>query len=154
MWTTPNTHEGCIVKVRASHMFTTCGSASRVRRKGHKMRLLTCSICGKPFEKQHKEQTRCSNCQPTTDDRSLAEYKRARAIVLRNSPMCYWCLTNKATTADHLVPKAHGGTDDVSNLVPACGPCNYSRGDKAAPTILRRSTLPTTSRQSRSIRLT
>ncbi len=30
--------------------------------------------------------------------------------------------------ADHLVVHSLGGTNDDSNLVTACGPCNYSRG--------------------------
>ena len=106
------------------------------------MRYLTCSRCGRPFEQEHSEQRQCLTCRPhTTDDRSLGAYQRARAEVLRGSPLCYWCGVNLATTADHLVPKAHGGTDAVSNLVPACGPCNFSRKDNRGLTTLHR-TLP------------
>jgi hypothetical protein len=118
------------------------------------MRLLTCSLCAMPFEKQHKDQTRCTNCQPLVDDRSLAPYRHARAVVLRGSPLCHWGCGNLATTADHLLPKSKGGTDDVSNLVPSCGHCNYSRKDKAAPTTQHRSTTPTTKRVSGPMRLT
>lgn len=28
---------------------------------------------------------------------------------------------------DHVIPRKHGGTDDVENLVPACAPCNQSK---------------------------
>jgi 5-methylcytosine-specific restriction endonuclease McrA len=118
------------------------------------MRLLTCSLCGRPFEKQHKDQARCTDCQPLVDDRSLAEYRRARAEVLHGSPICHWCKVNPATTADHLIPKAHGGTDEVWNLVPACGPCNYSRKDKSVPSTTLPRSQSSVSRQSRSMRLT
>lgn len=39
------------------------------------------------------------------------------------SESCVYC-GDPATTTDHLTPRAYGGTDDPSNLVPACGPCN------------------------------
>lgn len=28
---------------------------------------------------------------------------------------------------DHIIPRAHGGTDDPGNLTPACGRCNWSK---------------------------
>lgn len=32
-------------------------------------------------------------------------------------------------TVEHLIPKAHGGTDAWSNIVMACKACNNARGD-------------------------
>lgn len=40
---------------------------------------------------------------------------------------CIWC-GRLATTVDHLVPVDDDGTDDLSNLRPACGSCNSARG--------------------------
>jgi len=31
---------------------------------------------------------------------------------------------------DHVIPLTHGGSDDPSNLVTACGPCNLFKGDR------------------------
>jgi HNH endonuclease len=42
---------------------------------------------------------------------------------------CHYCET-VATTADHVVPLAKGGTDALWNLVPACGPCNQAKADQ------------------------
>lgn len=35
-----------------------------------------------------------------------------------------------ATTADHTIPVKHGGTDVMSNLEPACVPCNRHKSSK------------------------
>lgn len=41
---------------------------------------------------------------------------------------CHWC-GQRATTADHWpVGRDEGGPDTLDNLVPACRPCNASRG--------------------------
>lgn len=62
------------------------------------------------------------------------EYQRNRTAVLAASDgWCTWCHRWPATTVDHVVPLAKGGTNDPDNLVPACKPCNYSRGSRDAP---------------------
>lgn len=33
-------------------------------------------------------------------------------------------------TADHILPLSRGGSNDISNIIPACGPCNYSKQAK------------------------
>lgn len=56
------------------------------------------------------------------------QYQRARLRVLnRDGYRCHWC-GGQASTADHLVPRAHGGSSDDGNLVAACLTCNSSRG--------------------------
>ena len=34
-----------------------------------------------------------------------------------------------SVTVDHIVPKAHGGTDRIENLQPAHGKCNNEKAD-------------------------
>jgi hypothetical protein len=46
---------------------------------------------------------------------------------------CVYCgtpLLMSQATKDHLVPISRGGTDDISNVVPACFPCNCKKGKK------------------------
>ncbi len=59
-----------------------------------------------------------------------AEYKRNRKITLeQNNYICHYC-TGPATTADHIVPVSQGGTNELSNLLPACHNCNSTRQDR------------------------
>ncbi len=36
-------------------------------------------------------------------------------------------------TIDHFVPKYHGGTDDIDNLVPLCKACNKAKASRLMP---------------------
>lgn len=44
---------------------------------------------------------------------------------------CHYCGSNHALVADHKVPRAHGGTDEATNLIPACWACNSAKGKKS-----------------------
>ena len=77
---------------------------------------------------------RCPDCHTGPTDtrapgwqRYPAEYRANRLKILEGNPPCHWCGA-PADTADHLTPRAHGGSHGLDNLVPSCGPCNYSRG--------------------------
>jgi 5-methylcytosine-specific restriction endonuclease McrA len=48
--------------------------------------------------------------------------------VLTSGP-CVYCGA-RAATVDHIRPLARGGHEAEYNLVPACGPCNYSKHDR------------------------
>ncbi|CAB4163037.1 HNHc domain containing protein [uncultured Caudovirales phage] len=65
--------------------------------------------------------------------RSTSEFKRNRLVLLKDQPLCHWCNTRTATTADHLIeidryPTDQAGINSLDNLVAACKPCNSSRG--------------------------
>jgi 5-methylcytosine-specific restriction endonuclease McrA len=52
---------------------------------------------------------------------------------------CTYCgkrLTKKTLTKDHRIPLSRGGSDYASNLVPACGRCNTSKGNRKKPVTL------------------
>jgi 5-methylcytosine-specific restriction endonuclease McrA len=102
----------------------------------------SCLTCGKRFPvwaNALRKPSRCPEHRSGWDrkppERDLAyldpTYKRNRQIVLERNPLCVWNLkgcTGRATTADHLVAVSRGGSNDLSNLVGACEPCNRRRG--------------------------
>lgn len=66
------------------------------------------------------------------DPRNGAHWRRVRLIVLeRAGYRCEFpgCLA-PATTVDHIVPVAYGGTNDLANLRAACLPHNSAGGAK------------------------
>jgi hypothetical protein len=72
-----------------------------------------------------------------------ATYRKHRATILKDGPLCHWCKRTPATEADHLIPFAAGGADELENLVPSCKPCNARRGAQyKAARDRRRNTTP------------
>lgn len=53
-------------------------------------------------------------------------YQTARARLLAMGLPCVHCGA-RATEADHIIPRAHGGQDTLGNLQPSCKPCNSAR---------------------------
>jgi 5-methylcytosine-specific restriction protein A len=47
-------------------------------------------------------------------------------ILQRDGGVCHWC-GGPARSVDHVTPKADGGSDDPTNLVASCVPCNSAR---------------------------
>lgn len=68
-------------------------------------------------------------------------YKRNREILLADHPPCslrYPGCTGTADTIDHIVAPRLGGTNEMSNLRPACRKCNEARGRAAGNETKRR----------------
>jgi 5-methylcytosine-specific restriction endonuclease McrA len=57
------------------------------------------------------------------------------ALYLRDGLACAYCGAavedGAVLTLDHLVPYAHGGANEATNLVTACRRCNSARGTRA-----------------------
>lgn len=58
-------------------------------------------------------------------------------LLQQHDNKCYYCgveLRNEEgklmATRDHIVPLSRGGTDEISNIVPACKSCNGSKSNK------------------------
>lgn len=54
---------------------------------------------------------------------------REKQKLLANIETCQYC-GGTATGLDHIIPIAHGGTNDDYNLVPCCIDCNRKKNDK------------------------
>ena len=53
---------------------------------------------------------------------------RAKVFALKGSH-CVYCGAD-ASHVDHQTPRSRGGSNDISNLVPACAKCNIAKGSK------------------------
>ena len=56
-----------------------------------------------------------------------------RIVELRAGWRCEYCRAPQEVCGyrfhvEHILPRARGGTDDISNLALACGPCNFAKG--------------------------
>lgn len=50
-------------------------------------------------------------------------------VLKRDNYVCAFC-SGKASTIDHVVPRAHGGKNTWKNTVAACSPCNNKKRDR------------------------
>ncbi len=63
----------------------------------------------------------------------MIKYSRGN-ILLRDNYTCQYCGINceykqHDLTMDHVVPRAHGGKTNWTNIVSACKTCNHKKGD-------------------------
>lgn len=62
-----------------------------------------------------------------------------QTLIKRDGEGCFFCFEEKPDdmTIEHLVPRAHGGPDHLSNKFRACCPCNMKAGHLSAPEKIR-----------------
>ena len=97
--------------------------------------LKVCLACRDTYEKRPSDDGRCPNCsaiyrstRPTTAQKGLgSRWQRAAREQIRREPVCARCGATEDLTADHLIPRAKGGTIE-DGLRTMCRPCNSSRG--------------------------
>lgn len=51
---------------------------------------------------------------------------------------CFYCKARGNLTRDHMIPIKRGGTDDISNIVPACRSCNSRKNARTAEEFITR----------------
>jgi 5-methylcytosine-specific restriction endonuclease McrA len=67
----------------------------------------------------------CKSCRGPAYRRIAMAYWHEQGVPLE----CVYC-GGPFEHVDHVIPASRGGTDDPDNLVPACTPCNTSKGNK------------------------
>ncbi len=95
-----------------------CLTCQRPTRNGPR-----CPTCNQSHQQQREQR------RGTAHQRGYGyRWQQASAYVIkRDGGVCRYC-GGVATTADHVIPKRRGGTDEPSNLVASCVPCNSSKG--------------------------
>ncbi|MCK7582403.1 MAG: RNA-guided endonuclease IscB [Chromatiales bacterium] len=69
----------------------------------------------------------------------LAGYEVREYLLEKWHRTCAYCgATNVPLEIEHIVPRAEGGSDRVSNLTLACRPCNQRKGNRSIEDFLQR----------------
>jgi 5-methylcytosine-specific restriction endonuclease McrA len=64
---------------------------------------------------------------------ALAGYEIRAYLLEKWQRRCAYChQSSRKLQVEHLIPKARGGSDRLSNLVLACEPCNQQKGNRTA----------------------
>lgn len=86
-----------------------------------------CQVCATPIQFGSRCQLHPTKRSKQSRGGSTRSWRELRLRILRRDGyLCRYCGA-EANTVDHVRPVSKGGTDSPSNLVAACGRCNYSR---------------------------
>ena len=86
------------------------------------------------YQSEHKDQySAYYNVRKTRKSSAGGAYTSTQWIALCNKyhNRCLCCGRRRKLTADHVVPVSKGGSSNISNIQPLCGPCNSSKGTKS-----------------------
>ncbi|WP_433520126.1 HNH endonuclease (plasmid) [Nonomuraea sp. CA-143628] len=86
-----------------------------------------CRACAGQRQQQRDQQ------RGTTTERGLGwDHQQAREQILADATVCAECrqppTPDNPLTGGHVLSRARGGTNDLSNYQPECARCNYSKG--------------------------
>lgn len=91
------------------------------------------------WAKNNKEKVLLANKEKKARRRALeagatGSFSKSQLIDLYSlqSGRCFWCSVDLDGKyhADHYIPLKRGGSNDISNIVISCPPCNHSRRDR------------------------
>lgn len=97
-----------------------------------------CAGCFHHFEPSEIKNGRCLNCRRAKErargTRTSRGYDNNWLRLSRNAiaqhPYCSRCRSTEDLTADHIVPKAQGGRNVLSNVEVLCRSCNSAKRDR------------------------
>jgi 5-methylcytosine-specific restriction endonuclease McrA len=76
----------------------------------------------------------CWHCRRRVPSRASLRRRAVRRLAQWYGWHCHYCrygLNLRSATVDHVIPKALGGRNVISNLVLACLPCNQAKKDSS-----------------------
>ena len=89
---------------------------------------------GRKYQKSHPTQAILSQQTRRARKRENGVYRvtsrQINQLYTSFSGRCAWCSERMATELDHVVSIKQGGVHGLQNLLPACRPCNRSKGDR------------------------
>jgi 5-methylcytosine-specific restriction endonuclease McrA len=91
--------------------------------------LRPCLECGRLTQWSRCADHRTQRGSATARGYGSAWQRTSARIIAGDGGVCSYC-GGVADTTDHVIPRSRGGTDDDSNLVAACRPCNSRKKDR------------------------
>lgn len=106
---------------------STCAYALRWARRS----VQRCKVCATVLDRR-KRSTLCANHREGRNLRLVQSpyhhtYSDWTRLQRRYRGLCAYCGAAPGVTKDHVVPIIRGGHDGISNILPACIPCNTSK---------------------------
>ena len=92
-----------------------------------------CDSCGKAVRSvcldcHKKSRARREKNRPSAAARGYgARWRKLRKLVLHDDPICAVCHVAASEEVDHILPKASGGMDELSNLQGICERCHAEK---------------------------
>lgn len=80
---------------------------------------------------EHLRREDIALCAPDRPPRPKIGAVQRRRIFERDNYRCHYCGSRRRLSLDHVVPVSGGGTDDDTNLVTCCLPCNSAKGTRS-----------------------
>lgn len=111
--------ESAFLAGKAQRVSSTCSTCRRKSRAQHIKSYYRNLPPDKRHELSHKRRAREAGVGHETYSRS--------EILARWGHLCCYC-DAPAEHLDHVQPISKGGDDKAANIVPACAPCNLSKG--------------------------
>lgn len=113
----------------ASHRRWTQSHAAAVRSANRSWRI------EHPEEARHAHSARRARKSGNGGSHTLQEWREKRALL---GNVCFYCGEAKPLTRDHKIPLVLGGTDDITNILPACARCNSRKYTLTASEFISR----------------
>ena len=60
----------------------------------------------------------------------ISGHRKHKNELLRKYKKCVYCGSSKDLEIDHYIPKSHGGSDNIDNLVISCSRCNKYKSSR------------------------
>lgn len=87
-------------------------------------------ICSDRCKWARKGQRRAARVAGSSGDYRWSDLFKLWAFLDRSCAYCQQPLPLDMMQAEHVTPLTRGGRNDMSNLLPSCGPCNVEKSDR------------------------
>jgi 5-methylcytosine-specific restriction endonuclease McrA len=106
---------------------------AEIRSEYHKRNKASRNAASKKYALEHPESSKARhNKRRTAKTKAGGSFSATewKALCKKYKYKCLCCGRKRKLTADHVIPVSKGGTSNISNIQPLCGPCNSRKRDK------------------------